>query len=748
MRKLLTLSALFVILSGTQSLASSFWTAKSETQEMLSGKRQIVPDKYKVYTLDVQGLKNQLLNAPMEFTMAAKQSPVVITLPMPDGSWNSFSMVESPVMQPKLAAKYPFIKTYSGSGINNQPSWVRIDFTQWGFHALIRTAENDIYIDPYSMQTTSDYLVYFRKDFTKSQSSMVCEFDDLQQGQSANKTLTNSMPSVNRSIGTNLRTYRLALACTGEYAAYYGGTKAGALSGMVTSVNRVTGVYESEVDVRLNLIANTDTLIFLNANTDPYTNNSGGTMLGENQSVVNFFIGTPNYDIGHVFSTGGGGFAYLGCICKTADKAKGVTGSAAPINDPFDIDYVAHEMGHQFGGNHTFNSVTGSCQGNREAGAAYEPGSGVTIMGYAGICGSDDLAAHSIAYFHTKSFDEIVDYSTLSTGNSCPVNTITFNNAPTVSGGGIFNVPVGTAFKLNGYGSDPDGDSITFSWEQFDLGPAGAWSLPTGNAPMYRSYAPSTSALRLFPKLSVLLNQVNAKGELITSYARSLHFRLTARDNKPNGGGVTYNDTVTTVNVVQTSAPFAITYPNVTGISWPALSTQTITWEVGGTDAAPFNEQFVNIYLSINNGTTFPITIATNVANNGSYTFTVPNNPSNICRMWVEGASTGSIFFDINNKVFTITAPVGINEVNSLSQLTTYPNPADNELLVYLGNNYHGQLNISLYSVNGQLVLSQTIAAKNATAQVALNVEQLPAGLYFLKAETENGTAERKVMIK
>ena len=460
MRKSLTLSTIFVILLGAQTLASNFWTVKSETQEMLSGKRQIVPDKYMVYTLDVQGLKNQLLNAPLEFTMAAKQSTVVITLPMPDGSWNSFSMVESPIMQPELAAKYPFIKTYSGSGINNQPSWVRIDFTQWGFHALIRTAENDIYIDPYSMQTTSDYLVYFRKDFTQSQSSMVCEFDDLQQGQGTNKALTNSLPAMNRSIGTNLRTYRLALACTGEYAAYYGGTKAGALSGMVTSVNRVTGVYESEVDVRLNLIANTDTLIFLDANTDPYTNNNGGSMLGQNQSVVNFFIGTPNYDIGHVFSTGGGGIAYLGCICKTADKAKGVTGSSAPINDPFNIDYVAHEMGHQFGGNHTFNSVTGSCQGNREASAAFEPGSGVTIMGYAGICGSDDLAAHSIAYFHTKSFDEIVDYSTLSTGNSCPVNTITFNNAPTVSGGGIFNVPVGTAFKLDGYGSDPNRKSV------------------------------------------------------------------------------------------------------------------------------------------------------------------------------------------------------------------------------------------------------------------------------------------------
>ena len=138
------------MLLGTQTMASSFWTVKSETQEMLSGKRQIIPDKYMVYTLDVQGLRNQLLNAPMEFTVPVKQSPVVIELPMPDGSWNSFTIVESPVMQPELSAKYPFIKTYSGSGINKS-SWVRIDFTQWGFHALIRTAEDDIYIDPYSM---------------------------------------------------------------------------------------------------------------------------------------------------------------------------------------------------------------------------------------------------------------------------------------------------------------------------------------------------------------------------------------------------------------------------------------------------------------------------------------------------------------------------------------------------------------------------------------------------------------------
>jgi hypothetical protein len=749
MKKYIPLVALFICGITMKSFGGNFWNAKAETPEMLSGNRQIIPDHYLVYSLQVQAMKNELQQAPMEFTTAAATAPVALTLPMPDGTWMSFAMVESPVMHPELAAKYPFIKTYSGRGIQDQSAWVRIDFTQFGFHAMMRVGQNDIFIDPYNMQTTSDYLVYYRKDLTQSSNKIVCAFDDLPENLSAQRMAQPSLPaSVNRSIGTNLRTYRLALACTGEYAAYYGGTVAGALSGMVTSINRVTGVYESEVDIRLNLIANTDTLIFLNANTDPYTNNNGSTMLGQNQTTVTARIGSANYDIGHVFSTGGGGIASLGCVCNNGNKAQGVTGSPTPINDAFNIDYVAHEMGHQFGGNHTFNSVSGSCNGNRASNAAYEPGSGVTIMGYAGICGSDDLAAHSIAYFHTKSFDEIVNYSTLSTGNSCPVNTLTFNNAPYVSPGGTFNVPVGTAFKLNGSGTDPDGDSLTYSWEQFDLGPAGTWNNPSGNAPIYRSYAPATSALRYFPKISVLLNQTNVKGELITTYARNMHFRLIARDNKPNGGGVTYNDTITTVNVIQTSAPFAVTYPNVTGISWPALSTQTITWEVGGTDAAPFNEQLVNIYLSINNGTSFPITIATAVPNNGSYTFTVPNNQSNTCRVWVEGASSGSIFFDINDKAFAIVAPVGLSELKVFDQLTIYPNPAQDRLWVYLGNQIQENVTLKMYGVNGQQVLEQLIVKDKNAAQVELNTKHLEKGLYFLKAESGSGSAIRKVVIQ
>src|SRR5690606_22782836 len=178
-------------------------------------------------------------------------------------------------------------------------------------------------------------------------------------------------------------------------------TKLNVLSAMVTTINRVNGIYEKELSVSLELIGDNDTLIYLNGSTDPFdANNNGGALLGQNQTNTNTVIGAANYDIGHIFSTDGGGIAFLGCVCANNQKARGVTGSPSPVGDPFDVDYVAHEMGHQFGANHSFNA----CSGTESQQNAFEPGSGSTIMAYAGICGPvNNLQANSHDYFHITS---------------------------------------------------------------------------------------------------------------------------------------------------------------------------------------------------------------------------------------------------------------------------------------------------------------------------------------------------------
>ena len=634
---------IFYALSG---FAQSLWSDLLESGVSYSSERVIIPVSYRVLKLNTNLLKELLKTAPIEFSSITIKGDAFIVLPMPDGTFQKFRFWESPTMEPELQNKFPEIRTYTGQGIDDPYATLKMDFTPQGFHAMILSPNGRVFIDPYAKGEINYYLSYYSKNFLKKDVSFDCEVLNHDE---YIEPVANYYESLLTPTGPQLRTYRLANAATGEYTQYHGGTVASGLAAVTTSVNRVNGVFEREAAIRMVLVANNNLIIYTNPSTDPYTNNNGSAMLSQNISNLNAVIGSANYDIGHVFSTGGGGIAYLGCVC-TSNKAGGVTGSPNPIGDPFDIDYVAHEMGHQFGANHTFNGNTGSCSGNRNASTAYEPGSGSTIMAYAGICAPQNLQSNSDAYFHTISFDEIVAYTTIGSGNSCAQITSTGNNAPNISvPTGGFYIPKSTPFALTGSATDPNGDALTYCWEEFDLGPAGDPNSPTGDAPIIRSFNPDTSRIRYVPKLSDLINNTSTYGVLLPSYSRNLKFRLTVRDNRAGGGGVDRVQVNFTVD--GNSGPFVITSPN-TSVSWAGNSEQTVTWNVANTNLSPVNCSAVRILLSTNGGWTFNDTILSSTPNDGSEIITVPNIATNQARLKIEAVN--NIFFDISDQNFTI----------------------------------------------------------------------------------------------
>lgn len=630
------------------------------------------PEKFKGYAIDFSAIRRQLAAAPMEFTTAAQSSPVVFSLPSPSGERLLFKVVETMMMDPALAFANPDIKTYTGQGISDPTSILRISVTPRGFHAMILSPRGFVYFDPVVSGDITQCIAYYKQDFAPY-SSFNCETADKHDVQGARVNYPDiSGGQAFRTHGTTLRTYRLALAGTGEYTAFHGGTKASALAAMVVSMNRVNGIYESEVAVRMVIIPNDTLIIYTDAATDPYTNSNGVTMLGQNQSNLDAVIGNANYDIGHVFSTGGGGVATLNSPCVTGSKARGVTGSGSPVGDAFDVDYVAHEMGHQFGGLHTFNAVTGSCNGNRSASAAFEPGSGITIMAYAGICTStNNLAPNSIAYFHTYSFDQITNFITTGSGNSCAVATATGNTPPNVVPDALnYTIPYQTPFTLNATGSDANGDALTYSWEEYDLGAAGNWNAPVGDAPIFRPFPPVTVGSRTFPKISDIVNNTTTIGEILPSYARTLKFRITVRDNRAGGGGVMHPDDTVQVNVINTGAPFAVTSPN-TALTWTSGQPATVTWNVSNSNIAPINCANVSISLSTDGGFTYPVTILASTPNDGSEVITVPANITTTARIRVQ--AVGNIFFDISNTNFTIQSGSAVLSVLNTDPVTTSP---------------------------------------------------------------------------
>ena len=659
MKKIFTrlrLVALLIVAGYAASAQSGFWNDVSESGlHIAQEQRKIVPKKYRTLELDTTAIKAFMEQAPKEFTAEAKNSPLILILPMPDGSTARFKIVKYEMMQPGLAAMFPYFKSYSGQGVDDPYATLKIDWNAMGFHAQILSAvKGAVYIDPYAPGNLTNYISYDKSDLAPK-----TFFEDGKLLNTDRKIKTASRTESGNCVGPTLRKYRLAVACTGEYARAIGFgttvTVAQALSAIQTTVNRVNGVYETEVAIRLVLIDSNYKLVFTNPATDPFAgNNNANTLINESQTQITNRIGSANFDIGHTVSTGGGGLAGLGVVCQDAQKASGITGSPTPTGDGYDIDYVAHEMGHQFGGDHTFNNNSlGSCSGNASNTANAEPGSGITIMAYAGICTTNDLAPHSIPYFQAISQDEITTYTINDAGNSCPVLITTNNNPPVVLAGSNYNIPKNTPFYLTGSGSDPDGNPLTYSWEQINVGgPFGNWNTPSGDAPIFRSFPPVTSPTRYFPQLSDQINNTTTIGEILPSYARVLKFRLTGRDNVAGSGGVCYSEANVTVS--GTAGPLAVTQPNTT-VTWAVGTFEKVKWSVASTNLSPINCANVIIELSTDGGLTFPIVLNASTANDGDEEVTVPNNPTTTARVRVR--ALGNVFYDISNANFTISAP-------------------------------------------------------------------------------------------
>ncbi len=635
----------------------------------LRGQTPVVTDlmRFQPFTADIARIREVLAratpedpNLPPGASARYPRRKVELSLPMPSGGiFARFEVEEIAFMHPALAARYPEIKTYRGRGLDDPRATLALDVTPAGMHAQIRTGDGAIYIDPYFRDNDRVYASYYKADLLPTngrRARPVCETPG-----DGGKLVVNAIGSFapNTTSGTQLRTYRLACAANSTFTSFTGNTVATGLAAVVVVMNRVSAVYEAEVGVRFQLIANNDQIIYPTTGNpvngaDPYTNSTAA--LGQNQTNLDAKIGNANYDIGHVFTTGSGGVAGLGVVCRTSQKARGTTGLPSPIGDAFNIDFVAHEMGHQFGGNHTFNGTGSNCSGSNRSGAhAYEPGSGTTVMAYAGICGANDnLAPNSDAYFSFESLNEIVTYTTTGLGN-CPTPVATGNTVPTVSAGSDYTIPSRTPFALTGTASDPDGDLLNYCWEERDLGAAQAGNVPdNGTSPIFRTFYPTYTPTRTFPKMASLVagifdNVAAPHGETLPITNRSLKFRLTARDNRANGGAINTADM--TVTVVDNGAGFAVTAPS--GGSVVAGSNVDATWNVTGTNAAPVNAANVKISLSTDGGYTYPFVLLASTPNDGSQTVTLPPGvTSATARVKVE--AVGNVFFSISPANFAI----------------------------------------------------------------------------------------------
>ncbi len=646
MLKYILAFSLSLVLCGSINSQNFSWNDISEKENQVFKSKieskKVFPKQYRLVNFDKD--KNKGFFNDLD---SKEANQIEISLPLPNGGEMVFVVSKHQVMHPDLAKKFPGIASYKGYAKEDESVQMVFDRSHKGFNfQILHPALGTIRIVPMKDNPEAN-MVYFKRDLymTEDAPTFTCEtHGEVHQVDSDADDFKSLMQGDHQ-----LRTYRIAVACTGEYAQYHGGTVNDAMAAINSTITRVNQVYERDLSIKFTIIANNDDIVYTNPSTDPFTEGNASTMINQNQTNTDAVIGSSNYDIGHLFGTSGAGLAYLNVVCGSI-KARAVSAIATPTGDAYDVDFVAHEIGHQFGAHHTFYN---SCSGNKDSNYSMEPGSGSTIMAYAGIC-APNIQNRADDYFHSISIQEIKTFSG-NGGNSCAVKSDLGNDLPTVSAGSNYTIPKSTPFILEATGSDPNGDPITYCWEQMD--PGGSDPMPplstNTNGPLFRSLHPTTDNKRYFPKLSDVVIGYDATWEELPSVARTMNFRVTLRDNKV-GNGLTDEDDMS-VTVSSTAGPFLVQSPN-TGVTLSSGQNYTISWAVAGTNTSPVNCSNVDIELSVDGGYNYEYVLASNVTNDGSHLVTMPNLTTPLARIRVK--CSNNIFYDISDANFGIgTSP-------------------------------------------------------------------------------------------